>query len=92
MSTPPSVPPTIIPSRFEDYGAEDEADVELGLPGVVTMAEVSRALEGMAEFNDTEEDVNRDEAFKEAVDDKVSDEKDGRKLIGFCTTASPLSK
>lgn len=57
------------------------------------MTEVSRDLEGMAEFDDTDEAVNREEAFKEAVDDaKVSDEIVGRKLIGFCTTAFSLSK
>lgn len=78
MIRPPIVPPTITPTLVEGSGAEDEADVELGPPRVVAMAEV----------DNEDKPVKEDEDVKGAIDeeeyaDEVLDREDEAKPIGF---------
>ena len=74
-TTPPIVPPTIIPTL--KCGAEGEADVELGLPRVEVMAEVDNEDKAF----DEDKGMDEDEAVTYVVDE-VPDGEDARKPIG----------
>lgn len=97
MITPPRAPPTITPTLLKDCDAEEEVDVELGLPGAVVMAEVSRAPEWMGEVDNEDEPVDEEGYEDEPVDeegyiDDVLDKASERKPIGFWLTPAPSSK